>query len=77
LSVYLQLQINNLIWIIQEYLTMLHKVMKFNLNKICFVQNVYQTCCYCATFSINNDIVTFFQQNLGIYFTLYLPTETV
>ncbi|CAI6377570.1 unnamed protein product [Macrosiphum euphorbiae] len=45
---------------------MLHKVMKFNLNKICFVQNVYQTCCYCATFTINNDIVTFFQQNLGL-----------
>lgn len=71
MSIYLQLQINNSIWIIQEYLKMLHKVMKFNLNKIYFVQNVYQTCCYCATSSINHDILTFFQQNLGIYFTLY------
>ncbi|XP_022183216.1 transcription termination factor 5, mitochondrial isoform X1 [Myzus persicae] len=45
---------------------MLHKVMKFNLSKICFMQNTYQTCCYCARFNIKNDIVTFFQQNLGL-----------
>lgn len=51
--------------------------MKLNFNKICFVQNVYQKCCYCATFRIKHDIATFFQQNLGIYFTLYLPRVTV
>ncbi|XP_025192303.1 transcription termination factor 5, mitochondrial [Melanaphis sacchari] len=45
---------------------MLHKVVHFNLNKIGFVQNIYQTCCYCGTFNINNDVTKFFQHNLGL-----------
>lgn len=47
---------------------MLHKVMKLNMNKISFVQNLYQIpTCNCATFKIKNELISFFQHNLGMY----------
>lgn len=50
---------------IEEYPTMLHKVMKLNLHKITSLQNIYHTCCYSVIVPIKHDLLTFFQQNLG------------
>lgn len=42
------------------------KVMRLNLCKISYVKNIYQTCCYCSNQKQKEEIILFFQQNLGM-----------